>query len=151
MESAPRALDVMSWSRLPDHSIMEIMTKVMMVLMMVMMVMVMMMMRVADALRASGCNELVTLARPCPPGGVNTAQDGDHYHDDEIHHDDGDHGNRDGVSLPFDLRSLYSPESLASLQSLSQEKKIGDGGDCLDIDNLNLAEKLNNGITMNDD
>ena len=44
MESAPRALDVMSWSRLPDHSIMEIMTKMMMVLMMVMMVMVMMMM-----------------------------------------------------------------------------------------------------------
>ena len=148
MESAPRALDVMSWSRLADHSIMEIMTKMMM--MMVMMVMVMMV-RVADALRASGCNELVTLARPCPPGGVNTAQDGDHYHDDEIHHDDGDHGNRDGVSLSFDLRSLDSPESLASLQSLSQEKKIGDGGDCLDIDKLNLAEKLNNGITMNDD
>ena len=62
----------------------------MIVIMMVMMVMVVMMMRCADALRASGCNELVTLARPCPPGGVNTAQDGDHYHDDEIHHDDGD-------------------------------------------------------------
>ena len=74
MESAPRALDVMSWSRLADHSIMEIMTKMVMMMvmtMMVMMVMVMMMMRVADALRASGCNELVTLARPCPPGGVN--------------------------------------------------------------------------------
>ena len=149
MESAPRALDVMSWSRLADHSIMEIMTK--MVMMVMVMVMVMMMMRVADALRASGCNELVTLARPCPPGGVNTAQDGDHCHDDEIHHDDGDQGNRDGVSLPFDLRSLYSSESLSSLQSLSQEKNIGDGGDCLDIDNLNLAEKLNNGITMNDE
>ena len=95
MESAPRALDVMSWSRLADHSIMEIMTKmvmmmVMMMMLMVMMVMVMVMVRVADALRASGCNELVTLARPCPPGGVNTAQDGDHCHDDEIHHDDGD-------------------------------------------------------------
>ena len=90
MESAPRALDVMSWSRLADHSIMEIMTKMVMMMMMVMMVMVVMMMRGADALRASGCNELVTLARPCPPGGVNTAQDGDHYHDDEIHHDDGD-------------------------------------------------------------
>ena len=66
MESAPRALDVMSWSRLADHSIMEIMTKMVMMMvmtMMVMMVMVMMMMRVADALRASGCNELVTLAR----------------------------------------------------------------------------------------
>ena len=85
VESAPRALDVMSWSRLADHSIMEIMTKMMMMLMMMMM-----MVRGADALRASGCNELVTLARPCPPGGVNTAQDGDHYHDDEIHHDDGD-------------------------------------------------------------
>ena len=44
MESAPRALDVMSWSRLADHSIMEIMTKMVMMMMMVMVMMVMVMM-----------------------------------------------------------------------------------------------------------
>ena len=151
MESAPRALDVMSWSRLADHSIMEIMTKMVMMMvmtMMVMMVMVMMMMRVADALRASGCNELVTLARPCPPGGVNTAQDGDHYHDDQIHHDDGDHGNRDGVSLPFDLRSSVSPEPLASLQFnllTSQNRKK------LAMAVIVLITQQINWITMNDE
>ena len=88
MESAPRALDVMSWSRLADHSIMEIMTKMVMMMMMVMMVMVVMMMRGADALRASGCNELVTLARPCPPGGVNTVYEKDDDEDDFEDDDD---------------------------------------------------------------
>ena len=54
MESAPRALDVMSWSRLADHSIMEIMTKMMMKMMRMMRMMRMMM-------RGEGCTESVRM------------------------------------------------------------------------------------------